>query len=255
MLLNMVKSLDGTATVNGVSGALSSPADSEVFSTLRSLADVILVAAGTVRDENYGPPSLPQSEQDRRASAGQKPLPELAVVSASLNLNPDSRLFEDGHKPLIFTGAPSTDTTTSVSATSATTQGTIADTATTSTSQLQDMANIIHVPVDSQTAVGQTPKGVDFNKVRQHLSGLGHKVILCEGGPSLNAQLISRGLLDEICLSLAPQLVGGKVLPVFGGLPGVGRHLRLQSVVTDGATLFLRYLFQGSERPDSKPQE
>jgi riboflavin biosynthesis pyrimidine reductase len=54
--LCMVASLDGSTVVDGRSGALSSAADSEVLHTLRDLADMILVGAGTVRAEGYGPP-------------------------------------------------------------------------------------------------------------------------------------------------------------------------------------------------------
>ncbi len=57
--LCMVASLDGSTVVEGRSGALSSPADVEVLQTLRSLADVIIVGAGTVRAEGYGPPRKP----------------------------------------------------------------------------------------------------------------------------------------------------------------------------------------------------
>jgi riboflavin biosynthesis pyrimidine reductase len=54
--LCMVASLDGSTVVDGRSGALSSAADTEVLHTLRDLADMILVGAGTVRAEGYGPP-------------------------------------------------------------------------------------------------------------------------------------------------------------------------------------------------------
>ncbi|HEY9242183.1 MAG TPA: dihydrofolate reductase family protein, partial [Streptosporangiaceae bacterium] len=47
MRANMIESVDGAATVDGLSGGLSGPADREVFGVLRALADVILVGAGT----------------------------------------------------------------------------------------------------------------------------------------------------------------------------------------------------------------
>src|SRR5437899_384793 len=53
--LNMIASVDGATTVAGLSGGLGGPADKRVFSVLRSLADAVLVAAGTVRAETYGP--------------------------------------------------------------------------------------------------------------------------------------------------------------------------------------------------------
>ena len=54
--LCMVASLDGSTVVNGTSRGLSNAHDSEVFLTLRDLADVIVVGAGTARAEGYGPP-------------------------------------------------------------------------------------------------------------------------------------------------------------------------------------------------------
>jgi riboflavin biosynthesis pyrimidine reductase len=56
MGLCMVASLDGSTVVDGRSKELSSEADHEILQTLRELADVILVGAGTVRAEGYGPP-------------------------------------------------------------------------------------------------------------------------------------------------------------------------------------------------------
>jgi riboflavin biosynthesis pyrimidine reductase len=59
----MVASLDGSTVVGGEaagnSRALSSPIDQQVLLTLRSLADMLLVGATTVRREGYGPPRVP----------------------------------------------------------------------------------------------------------------------------------------------------------------------------------------------------
>jgi RibD C-terminal domain len=57
--LDMIASVDGATTVDGVSGGLGGAADHDLFTLLRSLADVVLVAAGTVRAEGYGPSRVP----------------------------------------------------------------------------------------------------------------------------------------------------------------------------------------------------
>jgi len=57
--LNMIASIDGSTVVDGKSGALSNPTDSAVLLQLRRIADVVIVGAGTVRGEGYGPPSKP----------------------------------------------------------------------------------------------------------------------------------------------------------------------------------------------------
>ena len=65
--LNMIASVDGATAVGDVSGGLGGPADKQVFGVLRSLADVVLVAAGTVRAEQYGPSDMPIAVVTRTA--------------------------------------------------------------------------------------------------------------------------------------------------------------------------------------------
>jgi riboflavin biosynthesis pyrimidine reductase len=55
----MIASLDGTTVVDGRSGALGNPTDARVLGALRRAADAVLVGAGTVRAEGYGPPKQP----------------------------------------------------------------------------------------------------------------------------------------------------------------------------------------------------
>ena len=87
--LNMIASIDGATAVGGVSGGLGGPADQAVFAALRSHADVVLVAAGTVRAEHYGPIGLP-----------------IAVVSRSCRLDWDWPLFTATNaQPIVVTVA------------------------------------------------------------------------------------------------------------------------------------------------------
>ncbi len=67
--LNMIVSVDGGTSWGGVSGALGGPADKALFSVLRSLTDVVLVAAGTMRAEHYGPAMIPVPVQDALCTA------------------------------------------------------------------------------------------------------------------------------------------------------------------------------------------
>ena len=86
VLANMVASVDGRAAVHGRTAALSGAADRVVFRLLRTLADVVLVGAGTVRAEHYGP-----------VRDGHRP--PVAVISRSLDLDWDSDLFRDVVSP------------------------------------------------------------------------------------------------------------------------------------------------------------
>ncbi len=94
--LCMVASVDGSTVVGGASAALSSPTDAAVLGRLRQLADVIVVGAGTVRDEGYGPPR----------KQGQR----IGVVTRSGNVDLDIALFTSGAGFLITTEDATFDT-------------------------------------------------------------------------------------------------------------------------------------------------
>jgi riboflavin biosynthesis pyrimidine reductase len=78
----MVAGLDGAVVIDQRSGALSSPEDTALLAALRRVADVILVGAGTVRAEGYGPPKKP----------GQR----IGVVTASGAVDVTTDLFTSG---------------------------------------------------------------------------------------------------------------------------------------------------------------
>jgi riboflavin biosynthesis pyrimidine reductase len=84
----MVASVDGTTVIDERSSGLSSAADQEVLATLRSLADLVIVGAGTVRAERYGPPKKP----------GQR----IGVVSRRGDVDPTLPLFTSGAGFLIL---------------------------------------------------------------------------------------------------------------------------------------------------------
>jgi riboflavin biosynthesis pyrimidine reductase len=66
--------------------------------------------------------------------------------------------------------------------------------------------------------------------------------VLCEGGPTLNAQL-AHGLLDQLCLTVSPQLVGGDSKTILTGLElAAPLRLTLGSALVADSELFLRYL-------------
>ena len=53
--VNFVASADGAATLDGRSGGLGNANDQHILGLLRQLADVLVVGAGTLRAEGYGP--------------------------------------------------------------------------------------------------------------------------------------------------------------------------------------------------------
>jgi len=94
--LCMVSSLDGSTVVDGTSGALSSPNDTAVLAQLRSLAEVVLVGAGTAAGEGYGPPKTP----------GQR----IGVVTRSGSVDLDTDLFRSGAGFVVTTTTTDIDT-------------------------------------------------------------------------------------------------------------------------------------------------
>lgn len=95
--LSMVASIDGSTVIDGRSGQLSSPTDSAVFAQLRSLADVIVVGAATVRQEGYGPPSKTGQRVGVVTSRGSVDLDtELFASGAGFLIVPEDSSFEPG---------------------------------------------------------------------------------------------------------------------------------------------------------------
>src|SRR5205085_6598991 len=102
--LNMIVSVDGGTSWGGVSGALGGAADKALFAVLRSFADVVLVAAGTMRAEHYGPAMLTDAQQSIRNTRGQAPVPAIAVVSRACRLDWDDPFFTKASaRPIIIT--------------------------------------------------------------------------------------------------------------------------------------------------------
>jgi riboflavin biosynthesis pyrimidine reductase len=84
---------------------------------------------------------------------------------------------------------------------------------------------------------------VDVALALSKLAADGARVVLCEGGPSLNGQLVAADALDELCLSLAPVVAGGSSPRMAHGLvPPQVTGLRLDRVLESDGMLFLRYV-------------
>lgn len=192
--LSMVASLDGATAVEGLSGGLSGPADHQVLAVLRSLADVMLVAAGTVREEWHEATPLP-----------------LAIVTRSCRLDLDAPVFTAAKsRPVIFTvrAAPAA--------------------ARERAAQVADVVLAGESHVDLARAIGE-------------LGARGHTAVLAEGGPTLNAQLVRAGLVDELCLTVAPLLAAGESRRILAGPPlSTPDRFAPVSVCEEDGFLFLR---------------
>jgi riboflavin biosynthesis pyrimidine reductase len=77
--------------------------------------------------------------------------------------------------------------------------------------------------------------------LRRTLEDAGFASILCEGGPHLAADLLAAGLVDELCSTLAPTLVGGSHTRIAEGAE-IDVSLRLHALLEQDSTLLARWL-------------
>lgn len=196
---NMIATLDGAATgPDQVSGSINGPADLRVFRALRTLADVVLVGAGTARQERYREIDLPAALQGTRLAHGRTAPPELAVVTRSGDV-PEA-LLASPRPPLVVTSA--------------------------SCPRLGDLRD--RLGSDRVLVAGE--RDVDLARALELLAARGLTDVLTEGGPSLLADLLTRRLVDELFLTWSPTLVGGPATRVLAGAhwidPPLGARLR-----------------------------
>ncbi|MGB4321572.1 MAG: dihydrofolate reductase family protein [Candidatus Microthrix parvicella] len=209
-LANMVSSLDGKAALNGRSGKLGGPLDRVMFQAIRALADVVLVGAQTVRTERYGPIQLSQDLQSARSDAGMAPNPLLAVLSRTLSLPNDRGLLDAPEGLVLMTGA---------------------DAPPDRIRQAEDAGIRVEQLGESDSTVAAA---------LDRLSETGANVVLTEGGPAGLADIIEADWLDELCLTLAPRLLGdGLNLIERSGLEG--RRWQLQHCWAADDDLYLSY--------------
>ena len=76
------------------------------------------------------------------------------------------------------------------------------------------------------------------------------KYVACEGGPELFRSLLEQGLVDQLNLTIAPFLFGGKGAPTLTGtsMDYLSRSVRcsLKEMRIVGNECFLTYRFRGS---------
>lgn len=212
---NMVASVDGAAWVDGHTERLSGPVDKRVFAVLRGLADVVLVGAATVRREDYGPARPSPDRQERRRAAGLPAVPPIAVVSASLELDPTARFFQlAAARPLVLT---------------------VADAPAERQAALARVADVV--------VAGEGR--VDVVAALAALADRGFRHVLCEGGPTLLGAVAAAGRLDELCLTVAPYAVAGDPGRILTGALAEPLPLTLRHALAADGVLLLRYAVSG----------
>ena len=237
LVANFVATADGVTAFGGGRGegavavSLHDPADRLVMALLRCAADCVLIGAGTLRDDPHHQwtPSTPMPDlaeelaAHRRRLTGTADPPPLAVVSGS-------GVLPAAHPAL---SRPEGDVLVITTAEGA--------------ARLPSMHPRVRVTVAGHA--GDIPPDGIVEAVRVHLAAV---TILCEGGPRLFGRLLAGGWVDELFLTLAPQVAGRSEHAPRPGLvtgtdfaPEHAPRLSLRSLRRSGDHLFVRYAVTG----------
>ncbi len=210
LLTNFALTLDGRATLGGVSGQIGSEVDTAMLVALRSRVDAVMIGAGTLRAEGYGRIVSDPARRELREAEGLSADPLMVVVSGRLDLPWDGPLLTDGHGQLVVITA--------------------------SKDEVPETPTPVHV-IRHDGAVDLPGALAELR--RDH----GVRALLCEGGPHLHADLIAAALVDELFVTHAPKLSGGEGPGLVAGLPEAVRGLELVWLLHEPATgeLFARY--------------
>ena len=207
----MIASIDGTATIDGRSGGLGTPTDKLVYDAMRARADVIVVGSGTVLTEDYGPARVSQPWVDRR----QDPPPVVVALTRTLS----DRLVE--HCAAVGDG----------------------------------MQIATSCEVDAERLAAARARGVTVHvlapgplgaAIRSLATAFGAREVCLEGGPRLLGELLAEGAVDELVLSVAPEIVLGVGSRLTAGPHSARIPMRVANAFTgpDGG-LYTRWVAAG----------
>jgi riboflavin-specific deaminase-like protein len=206
--MNFAATVDGRATIDGVSGPIGSDTDTAMLAGLRTRFDALMIGAGTMRAERYGRPVASQERRERRERLGLPHDPLMVIVSGRLDLPWDAPLFtESGGRVLIFTA---------------------------SEAEPPEVATSLRIV--------RHEGFVDMVEALRHLrQERGIRALLCEGGPGLHGELEGAGLVDELFLTIAPKLAGGGAPRILEGDLPAPAELELAWLLEHDGELFARY--------------
>ncbi len=234
VIVNFVESLDGVVTFDPQHGSgaevsgFNEP-DRFVMGLLRSLADVVVVGAGTVRaapNHAWTPGGVHRGTTEAyaawRRAMGLAPEPTAMLVTASGDIAPDHpALHVPGTEPIVLTTAHGA----------------------------KRLRGTLPPSVRLREADGDSVRAAAVLAVA---TAEGARVVLCEGGPHLLGTFASERLIDDMFLTLAPQLIGRSGVETtrrLGLLEGVAFEMdnapwgQLESIHRSVDHLFLRYAF------------
>jgi 2,5-diamino-6-(ribosylamino)-4(3H)-pyrimidinone 5'-phosphate reductase len=222
IIMNMVMSADGKAVVEGTEHGIGSKTDQRLMRELRVNADVVLNGAGTLRASGTSSRLGDESLEELRIARGKPRFPIAAVWSHSGHLPLDKVFFTARDFPAIVYLSPAASPERYAAAVAA------------------------GRPVVQLAGIGGP---ADLPGMLRHMrQELGAEVLLCEGGPTTNAEFFELDVVDEYFLTLGPVIVAGKdTLTAVEGPHSFSRdslrHLELISAIPNPETseVYLHY--------------
>lgn len=216
-VVNMAMTADGKITSAGREyPKFTSPADRTSMDRLRAEADALLVGAGTMRADDPKLHVRERAMREYRASLGKPAGLDRVLVTASASLDPDSRFLDDTHGGRSIVA-------------------TVDDAPAGRLRALEARAEVWRV------GTGR----VDFPELFRRLREDGVERLLVEGGGEINWEVVRHDLLDELYVTVAPALLGGRDAPTLlegDGFPmTLQRRLELLDVRREGDELYLRW--------------
>jgi riboflavin biosynthesis pyrimidine reductase len=231
VLANFVETLDGVVALGtgdlsggGLVSGFHEP-DRFVMGLLRSVADAVVVGAGTLRRSRNGfwtpadaQPEFTAAFADWRRSMSLAPLPMTVIVTASGVIPVDHEGLHDPAAPALVVTSPA--------------------------GRERLLARGIGADV-AMEAIG-SGDAIDGRAIVDAVARRGARVILTEGGPHLLGAFLDADILEELFLTVAPQLTGrtpDRMTLVEGHAlsPADARWQHLVSVRRSGDHLLLRY--------------
>jgi 2,5-diamino-6-hydroxy-4-(5-phosphoribosylamino)pyrimidine 1'-reductase len=215
--INMAMTVDGKITSAAREyPRFTSDLDRTTMDRLRAEADAIVIGAGTLRADD---PPLHVRDSGMRAyreSLGKSGEPLRVVVTASGSIDAGSRFFRDGE-----VGGRIVVTIERLDARRL--------------AALREQAEVWQLGLEE----------VDLRLLLDRLADRGVSRLLLEGGGELNWRFVRDGLVDELYVTIAPVLLGGREAPTLlegGGFPmAAQRKLRLLELRRERDEIFCRY--------------
>lgn len=203
VVINMVSSFDGCVTVadprtgEPSERGLGSSADKRVMQLLRSHADAVLNGAETLRISGSSPVVADEELRAIRRTRGQPSNPLAIIMTRDgerLPLdrdNPNSDFFYSKEfEAVIFVTSAATDSTVE---------------------RISATGRSVEVISESADNIAEL---LSIARRKYNV-----KLLVCEGGPSINGALIGHGMADEFFMTFAPMIVGGGKHPVELSVP------------------------------------